>query len=305
MKDTLRVIEKATGAEYMAKQIEGGYEVFTLEGEKYKKVKESTFKRYFKKVTKNEATDLGNKDDKTPEQENIQSEDNKDAPGTVEDISEEKREKMIEKIKKMLALAENNPSMEEGLAAALQAHKLMAKYNIHEDDVTLEEVKEEIISVFSTQAHDSHLMGWRKQLGLVVATSFRCKCYTHGKDVVIRGFVDDAKLAMDVYLMLYSVGHKLAKKEETKERSKTGSAKGIYTSVATGFVKGVNDALAKQCTALLVITPKEVEEDWTEFSSNMKKTKSRLTVSNAKAYETGYSEGKQAVRSRSLEKGAK
>lgn len=294
----MRVIERATGVEYEARYIEGGYEIVTLEGERYKKLKDSTFRRYFKIPTLEK-----DQEDKNEAQVNSsQAEAEKDNPEPAEPISEEKREQMIKKVKKMLALAENNPSMEEGLSAALQAHKIMAKYNIHEDDVTLEEVKNEILSIFSHQPHDSHLMSWRKQLGLVVATSFRCKCYLKGKDIVFRGYKADAQLAMDVYLMLYSVGHKLAKKEESKERTKSGTAKGIYTSVATGFVKGVNDALAKQCTALLVITPKEVEDDWVEFSSNMGKSKAKLTVSNAQAYQTGYAEGKAAVKSRSLEK---
>jgi hypothetical protein len=276
----IRVIERATGIEYTAEAIDGGYLLNTLEGEKYKKLRESTFKRNYKVV---------------------KEEDQQAAP-KAEPITAEKREKMIEKIKKMLALAQDNPSMEEGLSAALQAHKLMAKYNIHEDDVTLEEVKDEILSVFSTQPHDSHLMGWRKPLGAVVATAFRCKCYLSGKDVVFRGYKDDAKLAMDVFLMLYAVGHKLAKKTESSERTKTGSAKGVYTSVATGFVKGAQDAFNEQCTALLVVTPKEVEEDWTQFSANFKKsTRTHMGVKDYEAFKTGYSEGKQAVKSRAIE----
>lgn len=293
----MKVIERATGIEYEARYIEGGYEIVTLEGERYKKLKDSTFRKYFKipvleKNRDKEEEQLGKAQ---PESKSHKEED-------VETFSEEKREQMIKKIKKMLALAENNPSMEEGLSAALQAHKLMAKYNIHEDDVTLEEVKDEILSVFSHQPHDSHLMGWRKQLGLTVATSFRCKCYMSGKDIVFRGYKADAQLALDVYLMLYNVGHKIAKKEESRIRTKTGTAKGVYTSAATGFCMGVRDALGKQCTALLVITPKEVEEDWTNFSTGFKKSSSRLSVSNVEAYETGYVEGKVAVKSRSLEK---
>ena len=43
----IRTIERATGNEFQAKRIEGGYKVYTLAGEPYKKLKESTFKRYF------------------------------------------------------------------------------------------------------------------------------------------------------------------------------------------------------------------------------------------------------------------
>ena len=124
----MRVIERATGIEMRAEAIDGGYQVFTLDGEKYKKLRESTFKKYFKEIAE--------------EQPN------------ANEVSAEKREKMIEKIKKMMALAENNPSEEEALSAALQAHKLMMKYNIHESEVTLEEVKEDIVSIFTEQKHN-------------------------------------------------------------------------------------------------------------------------------------------------------
>lgn len=54
-------------------------------------------------------------------------------------------ERIIEKIRKCLVLANNNPSEEEAKAAALQAQKLLAKYNISMADVTeLEQEVEEL-----------------------------------------------------------------------------------------------------------------------------------------------------------------
>lgn len=269
----MRAIERATGKEFEAQAIEGGYQVFTLEGEAYKKLRESTFKKYFK----------------------VKAEDKS------EPISDEKREKLVEKIKKMMALAENNPSEEEALAAALQAHKLMAKYNIHEDEVSLEEIKDEIVSIYTQQKHGCHLKAWRKQLGYVVAKAFRCKSYVHGQDVVFRGYKDDAQLALEVYLMLYTVGNKLGRKIRHEELKKSGTAKGLYNSFTTGFLFGVQDAFNEQCTALMIVTPKEVEEDWTSFSSGFKTSRSNLSVSDKSMYNKGYQEGKQAVKSRAIE----
>lgn len=274
----MKVIERATGIEMRAEAIDGGYQVYTMDGEKYKKLRESTFKKYFKEVAE--------------EQPKAQK------------VSAEKREKIIEKIKKMMALAENNPSEEEAISAALQAHKLMMKYNIHESEVTLEEVKEDIVSIFSEQKHNSSLHKWRKQLGAIVARAFRCKCYISGKDVVFRGYKDDAQLALDVYLMLYTVGDRLGSKAYTEQLSETGSGKGAYNSFVVGFLYGVRDAFDEQCTALMVITPKEVEEDWESFYANMKTSKTSktsFTVVDRELYEKGYAEGKQAVKSRAIE----
>ena len=278
----MRVIERATGIEMKAEAIDGGYQVFTMDGEKYKKLRESTFKKYFKE---------------TAEEHKKEAYDEPKAQA----VSAEKREKMIEKIKKMMALAENNPSEEEALSAALQAHKLMMKYNIHESEVTLEEVKEDIVSIFSEQNHNSSLHKWRKQLGAIVARAFRCKCYISGKDVVFRGYKDDAQLALDVYLMLYTVGDRLGSKAYTEQLAETGSGKGAYNSFVVGFLYGVRDAFDEQCTALMVITPKEVEEDWESFSAHMKTSKTSFTVADRELYEKGYAEGKQAVKSRAIE----
>lgn len=273
----MRVIERATGIEMTAEVIEGGYQVYTVDGEKYKKLRESTFKKYFKAAT----------------------EEHKKA--AYEPVSAEKREKMIEKIKKMMALADNNPSEEEALSVALQAHKLMVKYNIHEDEVTLEEVKEDIVSVFSQQKHNSHLKAWRKQLGAVVASAFRCKCYVSGQDVVFRGYREDAQIALDVYLMLYTVGNRLAC-DACKEPYETkGTVKGAYNSYAYGFLHGVSDAFDQQCTALMIVIPKEVEEDWSAFSAGFTHKKQRVVSVDPKIYETGYCEGKKAVKSRMVE----
>lgn len=273
----MKVIERATEIEMTAEAIEGGYQVYNTDGEKYKKLRESTFKKYFK------AVEVIKKESKT------------------EEVSAEKREKMIEKVKKMMALAENNPSEEEALSAALQAHKLMAKYNIHEDEVSLEEVQEEIVSIFSEQKHGCHLMAWRKQLGATVAKAFRCKCYISGQDVVFRGYREDAQLALDVYLMLYTVGDKLGSKAYHEKIEETGTGKGAYNSMTVGFLCGVRDAFNEQCTALMVVTPKEVEEDWDKFSANFKTSKSNLKVLDGALYHKGYAEGKQAVKSRAIE----
>lgn len=288
----VKVIERATGNEFKANKIEGGYEVFTLEGEKYKKLKDSTFKKYFKLT--------GESAEESKAEKKATKKESKKAEPTVE-VSAEKKEKMIEKVRKMLALAKDNPSMEEGLAAALQAQKLMNKYNIHEDDVTLEEIKDDITSVFSEQKHDSQLHGWRKQLAMIVARNFRCKCYIQNQDVVFRGYTSDAKIALDVYLNLYIIGNKLGSKAYHEQLNETGSGKGAYNSFVAGFLKGIEEGLGEQCTALMIVVPKEVEEEFEEFSAGFKTSKTSLSVADPELYNKGKREGKAAVKARQVE----
>lgn len=271
-----KVIERETKSVFKAEAIEGGYQIYTLDGEKYKKLRESTFKRYFKEVEEIEEP--------------------------KEEISKEKRDKMIEKIKKMMSLAENNPSEEEAISAALQAHRLMAKYNIHEDDL-LEGIEDSIESVITAQKHNSCLHSWRKQLSVIVAGAFRCKAYMYGKDVVFRGYKTDADLALDVYMMLYEIGDKLGSKEYRKQIEDKGTGKGAYNSFVYGFLKGVKDAFDQQCTALMLVTPESVEKDWEKFSSDFKTSKAKCVRVNKDQYERGYNEGKSVVKSRAIEGG--
>ena len=295
----IKVIERATGTEFKAKKIEGGYEVYTLEDEKYKKLKDSTFKKYFKLT--GEAAEEPKKEKKKTSKKAT-----KKAEPVHEELSDDKKAKMIDKIRKMLALAKDNPSLEEGLSAALQAQKLMMKYNIHEDDVTLEEIRDEISSVFSEQKHNSHLLAWRKQLALIVANNFRCKTYIQNSDIVFRGYTQDAKIALDVYLNLYTIGNKLAGQAYAEQKAETGSGKGAYNSFVLGFMKGIQEGLGEQSTALMVIVPKEVEEEFEEYSKDFKTSRGmNVDGVNSKTYEKGKREGKAAVKSRQVEKKGK
>ena len=102
--------------------------------------------------------------------------------------------------------------------------------------------------------------------------------------------------------MLYTVGDRLGSKAYNQALKETGSGNGIYNSFVTGFLKGIQESLDKQCTALLVITPKQVEEDWVQFSASFKAGKAtHLRVKDVEAFQNGYTEGKQAVKARSIE----
>ncbi len=62
----------------------------------------------------------------------------------------EDRKRLLARIKKMLNLADNNPSAEEAAVAAAMASKLMDKYNIAHADVLLTELGEDSIIAHET-----------------------------------------------------------------------------------------------------------------------------------------------------------
>ena len=304
----MKVTERKTGAEFQAKRIEGGFEILTLKGEHYKKLKESSFKKYFKvtgdvvESKQNDDNDWDEPTAKVTEEKPKKSTTSKKAKTQIKkEVSPEERDNIIEKIKKILNLSKNNPSMEEGVAAALKAQELMAQYNIHEDEVLLEEIKDEIGSVVSEQKHNSHLLKWRFALAQTIAKNFRVKTYINEKkDVVFRGYKQDATIASDVYLALYTLGNQLASRAYAKQMDESGSGKGAYNSFVLGFVQGVEDALNEQCTALMLVTPKEVEEEYAQFSVGFKMKHTVHKYSKNKLFEEGLEEGKAAVKSRGI-----
>ena len=122
-----------------------------------------------------------------------------------------------------------------------------------------------------------------------------------GDDVVFRGYKKDAEIALDVYMCLYTIGNQLGTKAYLEQKERTGTGKGAYNSFVAGFLAGVDEGMSVQCTALMIVVPKEVEDEHKVYSANSGKTKTRLNVSSATLYNRGKVEGREAVKSRGLE----
>ena len=148
---------------------------------------------------------------------------------------------------------------------------------------------------------------WRKKLAVIVSRNFCCKVYTRGKDIVFRGYKQDIEIATKVFVYLYATGDKLGYKEEKRQKKELGTAKGAYGSFIAGFLKGIDEGLSVQCTALMLVVPKAVEEDFAKFTANFRQTSTgKLTVTNSNLFNKGREEGKAAVKSRGIEtKGGK
>ena len=87
----------------------------------------------------------------------------------------EDQEKMIEKIKGLIAISQDKDDDAEGQSAFLLAQKLMVKYKIERADL---EAQEEAlrISDFAITPYKK-LFWWEKQLACVIADNFRVRCY--------------------------------------------------------------------------------------------------------------------------------
>lgn len=215
---------------------------------------------------------------------------------------DDKIERVIEKINKLLLLSDKsrNPSEHEAIAASLQVQKLLAKYNLSLTDITGERTEEEVEQSIADVGKGKN---WKFALAVAVANNFACKCYAVGREqIVFYGYKADIVAARRVYVYLFNVGNKLANQFARKYREENGYADGIYNSFCKGFVAGVKKELEKQCTALAIVVQPKVEESFKAFSESFGKgINTAIKANNRKAYDEGFIEGKRALNAQYIE----
>lgn len=208
--------------------------------------------------------------------------------------------KMMETIKKLLRTSMDSGATEnEARLASLKAQKLMAKYNIEITDV--EEQEEDIsYTVIETGFGNK----WKYSLATIVARNFCCKFFTIGTNkMAFYGYNHNTAVAKEVFNFLFNVGNRLATRHYNNLRYLGEETKGVKNSFLIGYVRGIASVLDQQCRALLLITPKKVEETYKEMTSESEfKTRNTRTAYNeGKSYEEGYKQGKQTAESRYIE----
>ena len=212
-------------------------------------------------------------------------------------------EKILNKIKNLLDLANNNPNENEAIAAALKAQELMAKYNIELDQLDDKKETREIVKEVYHQSDKHEMKKWKIGLADIIAQNFRCKVYLLGvKGVVFYGYKEDAKIALQVFSYLYEIGNKFAVRYYNKCKKEGKETRGVMNTYLVGFRDGVAEVLEKQCTALMIVTPKEVTESYEEMTKDWKFVKSTLRLSgDTSAYSNGKSDGRDMATARSIE----
>ncbi len=218
-------------------------------------------------------------------------------------------EKIIEKIKKVLELSKNNPSIEEAKSAAIKAQKLMAEYHISIAEV---EAIEDIENIVEKRVDVGTGNKWKYTLSAIVAKNFRCKYFYYGKSsVVFYGYEKDAEIAAITFKMLFNVGNKEAAKYYQKQRMEYMSdcryfdGRGIKNAFLNGYLLGIKEELERQCTALMIIIPKQVEEKYRDRTSKCHRFNSGFKISinteGERAKSEGIRVGKDMITSRGIE----
>lgn len=212
---------------------------------------------------------------------------------------------IIDKVLKLLSLAENNNNAAEATAAALKAQQLIAQHDISQNELHYG-IEEKIGKVVSDSIKG---MPWAKYLAEVIADNFRCGHWyrtssyknswsgrrnTTNEYIIFIGYDTDANAAAVTFNRLVKIGNRLAAAACRRDREAYGTARGTKNSFLMGYVSGIRCELEKQSMALMLVRPKAVNDYLDEAQRDMQKGKRAKIRNNIDPW--AYNEGKDAGR---------
>lgn len=221
-------------------------------------------------------------------------------------MSEKKRKKMIDKVKKLLALSSNNSNKNEAIDSALKAQEIMARYEIEQYEVEDGIVEEEDITTESSSPTQG-TQGVKQTVASIVAVNFRCRMYIHQdvdrkKSYVFYGHESDTKIAVEVFNFVIENLYRLANEYIKMLRKNDCVTKGMKQSYINGFVDELRTRLGKQCTALRVVVPQDVIESYDNLTRGWGKSRAKMpSLSSRSAYESGAKDCRELVGSRMIQ----
>ena len=107
-------------------------------------------------------------------------------------LTEERREKLLDIVKKLLALSSNNPNEHEAVLAAAKAQEILLNYNLSMTDV---EVQDEGCVQLNLDLNSCKIPTWQAVLIVSVSKAFFCKAIRVGNGVyTIIGSIADTQV---------------------------------------------------------------------------------------------------------------
>ncbi|MFK4849293.1 DUF2786 domain-containing protein [Lactococcus petauri] len=235
-----------------------------------------------------------------------------------------KNNRIIKKIKGLLAISKDNANDEECQSAFVLAQKLMIQYQIDQSliDETIcskQNINEQEVTSLKK------LYRWERTLAAVVANNFRVKHYirvsgARGK-LIFYGLPNDLELSKEVYIFAYEsilyfskqfVSNKIlecltsqGKWDKRRSQSRRAFSENLKKAYIKGFLSGLNQKFSEQKSNLsndvMVLTkvPEIVEESYKEFSKSFstygnEEKEKKFTEEEVMAYLTGVKQGKKS-----------
>ena len=206
-------------------------------------------------------------------------------------------EKIIEKIKNLVELAQDNPSDEEGQTALLMAQRLMLKHGVSLSQVELHQTENKFETGEAVGRSASVLRWWEKDLSVVISTNFRCYVIQERNRVTKTSYLmffgekQDAEMAAKVYdAALMFLRYRIDRLPDKSPAYKNSYIQGFILSLGKRFEKQVEEY------GLMVMPKKEVLEDLHKRFQNLGKAKTERPQHgfDSEAFEEGKNHGNNA-----------
>ena len=211
--------------------------------------------------------------------------------------------KILEKLRKVLAKANNNPSVKEAETAMLIAQRIMVENNLCMDDVNLtegNEIKKEAVEV--TVSDKKRQMWWEKDLIRIISNNFRCKffvrrfTYRNNSHLCLIGLKEDVEIAKETISYALKAMTYYSSQYVKENKGSGFSTTQIKNSWLQGFIRGLESKFKQQVKqndwGLVLVRDKIVEDAIGKLG--LKKSSSRgssIRAGVSSAYKSGYHQG--------------
>lgn len=209
------------------------------------------------------------------------------------------KEKIIDKIRKLLELSKNNPNKEEAILALTKARELMFKHN-----VDIENIKKDDTNYFEKIVQLKKWKNWIIFFVMYLNDAFGTfSLYNqYTKRIYFYGEKEKVLGVSEIFEFLFEVADYLAMKEYRNYLKEYGTGKGIYLSYILGFINGVNNALEKQNRefeeyGIVIVTSEVLKQQVRKDKNAVEKREKKLFNKNInedlnrEVFDKGYDEG--------------
>ena len=206
-----------------------------------------------------------------------------------------------------------NAARAAGIAALLQARRLMAEHKLMPEDIEPQENKkmvQECVGVTCTKLSSP----WTVYLSSLIAAHYCCRPYrshAHGSKVSEIGFIgmeDDFKLCKLAFLYAYDCIASRCRQIRTQKEYPAKTLRGMCNSYGWGFCRGLSAAFQKQEAehqewGLVMVVPQAVEDAVSKMKRSSYKISSTSSM-NRQYAAMGYADGQEFDMRRRLEPSA-
>ena len=215
-------------------------------------------------------------------------------------------QEILNKIKRLLSLAEDGGRDEESQTALLMAQKLMLKHKISQQELAKGPKQEIVLKSLSIY---KRLYWWEKVLATIIADNFRCLFYiqsnrlpyqaTIQRKIVLMGYPEDVELAYEMFYLAAQSMKYYAKRhlDQTPAKQMAHKRKSYYL----GFLDGLKDKFDSQRQAmsqesaqyaLMIQTPQAVQDRFNREITGSLAFDQPVMNQPDLAYQDGYQKGK-------------